>query len=47
MSINSFFNKFLKPKNYMNKADLMNLIHCDDVRILQNKRFLKMYPNDW
>ena len=47
MSINSFFNKFLKPKNYMNKVDLMNLINSDDIRILQNKRFLKMFPNDW
>lgn len=31
----------------MNKVDLMNLINSDDIRILQNKRFLKMFPNDW
>ena len=45
--MNSFLNRFFKSRNYMNKVDLMNLIHSDDVKILQNKRLLKMHPNDW
>jgi len=47
MSVNSFLSNFFKKKNYINKNDLMTLIHSDDIKILQNKRLLKMYPNDW
>ena len=41
----NFINKKLY-NSYM-KVDLMNYIDEDDVRILRNKRFLKMAANDW